>query len=172
MATRTQAREAVIGMLYAYDLGNEDILGIARTMLEEKKIKNKQQDFAFLLLQGAIENLQSIDEAITPYLKEWDFSRLGGMEKAMLRLGTYEILYTDTDSPVVINEAIELGKMYGGEDNTPRFLNGVLDALSKAHRKPSKEALKQGVAYSHKQQDCKIESESLDSVLQSAGKDK
>ena len=71
MATRTQAREAVIGMLYAYDLGNEDILDIARSMFEEKKIKNKQQDFAFLLLQGAITNLQSIDEAIIPYLKAW-----------------------------------------------------------------------------------------------------
>lgn len=161
MATRTQAREAVIGMLYAYDLGNEDILSIARAMLEEKKIKNKQQDFAFLLLQGAIENLQNIDRAIIPYLKEWDFSRLGGMERAMLRLGAYEILYTDTDSPVVINEAIELGKMYGGEDNAPRFLNGVLDALSKAHRKSSKEA-----------QDSKVESQGLDSALQSVGKDK
>lgn len=161
MATRTQAREAVIGMLYAYDLGNKDILDIARSMFEEKKIKNKQQDFAFLLLQGAITNLQSIDEAIIPYLKEWDFSRLGGMEKAMLRLGAYEILYTDTDSPVVINEAIELGKMYGGEDNTPRFLNGVLDALSKAHRQTSKEA-----------QDSKRESTNLDSLSQNADKDK
>lgn len=171
MATRTQAREAVIGMLYAYDLGNEDILSIARIMLEEKKIKNKQQDFAFFLLQGAIEHLQSIDEAIIPYLKEWDFSRLGGMERAMLRLGAYEILYTDTDSPVVINEAIELGKMYGGEDNAPRFLNGVLDALSKAHKEAKKQANK--VGDSNKGQDSKkAEAQGLDSTIQSVEKNK
>ncbi|CAM3320434.1 transcription antitermination factor NusB [Helicobacter labetoulli] len=171
MATRTQAREAVIGMLYAYDLGNEDILSIARIMLEEKKIKNKQQDFAFFLLQGAIEHLQSIDEAIIPYLKEWDFSRLGGMERAMLRLGAYEILYTDTDSPVVINEAIELGKMYGGEDNAPRFLNGVLDALSKAHKETKKQTSK--VVDSNKGQDSKkAEAQGLDSTIQSVEKNK
>lgn len=171
MATRTQAREAVIGMLYAYDLGNEDILSIARIMLEEKKIKNKQQDFAFFLLQGAIEHLQSIDEAIIPYLKEWDFSRLGGMERAMLRLGAYEILYTDTDSPVVINEAIELGKMYGGEDNAPRFLNGVLDALSKAHKEAKKQANK--AVDSNKGQDSKkAEAQGLDSTIQSVEKNK
>lgn len=171
MATRTQAREAVIGMLYAYDLGNEDILSIARIMLEEKKIKNKQQDFAFFLLQGAIEHLQSIDEAIIPYLKEWDFSRLGGMERAMLRLGAYEILYTDTDSPVVINEAIELGKMYGGEDNAPRFLNGVLDALSKAHKEAKKQASK--AVDSNKGQDSKrVEAQGLDSIIQSVEQNK
>lgn len=131
MATRTHAREAVVGMLYAYDLGNKDILSIASSMLEEKKIKNKQQDFALSLLQGVIENLQQVDEAIVPYLREWEFSRLGGMERATLRLGAYEILYTQTDVPVVINEAVELGKTYGGEDNSSRFINGVLDALSK-----------------------------------------
>lgn len=131
MATRTHAREAVVGMLYAYDLGNEDILSIASSMLEEKKIKNKQQDFAISLLRGVIENLKQIDEAIIPYLKEWEFSRLGGMERATLRLGAYEILYTQTDVPVVINEAVELGKIYGGEDSSSRFINGVLDALSR-----------------------------------------
>ncbi|WP_295701609.1 transcription antitermination factor NusB [Helicobacter mastomyrinus] len=135
MATRTQAREAVVGMLYAYDMGNSDILLTARSILDEKKIKNKQQDFAFSLLQGVIEHIVQIDKSIIPHLKEWDFARLGGMERAMLRLGTYEILYTDTDTPVVINEAVELGKLYGGEDSAPRFINGVLDALSKTHKK-------------------------------------
>lgn len=135
MATRTQAREAVMGMLYAYDVGNDRILSMARSILEEKKIRNKHQDFALSLLNGVIKNIAYIDEIISSCLKEWDFSRIGGMERAMLRLGTYEILYTDTDIPVVINEAVELGKLYGGEDDTPRFINGVLDALGKAHPK-------------------------------------
>ena len=131
MATRTQAREAVIGMLYAYDLGNTEILDIAPSMPDEKKIKNKQQDFAMGLLKGVIDNLESLDLALTPHLKEWDLSRLGGMERGILRLGAYEILHTQTDTPVVINEAIELGKNYGGEESAPKFINGVLDSLSK-----------------------------------------
>ncbi|WP_334092166.1 transcription antitermination factor NusB [Helicobacter typhlonius] len=141
MATRTQAREAVIGMLYAYDVGNENILLFARDMFSEKKIKNKQQDFAYALLQGVLDNLQSLDESITSHLKEWDFSRLGGMERAMLRLGAYEILYTDTDTPVVINEAVELCKLYGGEDNAPRFINGVLDSIGKVSKKSARESI-------------------------------
>lgn len=131
MATRTQAREAIIGMLYAYDIGNEDIVNLAPSMLEEKKIKNKQQTFALDLLRGVLEHLSQLDSALAPHLKEWDLARLGGMERALLRLGAYEILYTDTDTPVIINEAIELSKIYGGEENTPKFVNGVLDSLSK-----------------------------------------
>lgn len=137
MATRTQAREAVVGMLYAYDLGNSEILDIAPNMLDEKKIKNKQQDFAMGLLRGVIDNLAALDSALTPHLKEWELSRLGGMERGILRLGAYEILHTQTDTPVVINEAIELGKNYGGEENAPKFINGVLDSLSKAYGKES-----------------------------------
>ena len=131
MATRTQAREAVVGMLYAYDVGNENIIALAPTLLEEKKIKNKQQAFAMELLKGVIENLNILDSKIQPHLKEWELSRLGGIERAVLRLGTYEILFTHTDTPVVINEAVELGKIYGGEDNAPRFINGVLDSIHK-----------------------------------------
>ncbi|PAF41468.1 transcription antitermination factor NusB [Helicobacter sp. 11S03491-1] len=130
MATRTQAREAVAGLLYAYDSGNINIRDFAQSILEEKKIKNKQQIFALELFDGVLKNLEELDKLIKLYLKEWDFERLGGMERAILRLGAYEIKFTQTDSPVVINEAVELGKNYGG-DNAPKFINGVLDALSK-----------------------------------------
>lgn len=130
MATRSQAREVVAGLLYAYDSGNIAIREFAQGILEEKKIRNKQQSFALELLDGVLKNLENLDIAIKPHLKDWDFERLGGMERAILRLGAYEIKYTSTDSPVVINEAIELGKTYGG-DNAPKFINGVLDALSK-----------------------------------------
>lgn len=134
MATRTHAREAVIGILYAYDLGNTDMLRNARSILTERKIKNKQQDFAINLLNGVIEHIAEIDSILAIHLKEWDFTRLGVMERGILRLGSYEILYTDTDIPVVINEAVELGKTYGGEEYAPRFINGVLDSLSKVRK--------------------------------------
>lgn len=130
MATRTQARESVAGLLYAYDSGNVNIRDFAQSILEEKKIKNKQQDFALSLFDGVVANIDELDILIKAHLKDWDFERLGGMERAILRLGAYEIKFTPTDSPVIINEAVELGKIYGG-DNAPKFINGVLDSLCK-----------------------------------------
>ena len=128
MATRSQAREAVIGLLYAYEVGNKDIGANATLILQEKKIRNKQQDFALSLFEGITKELNKLDEVIQSHLKDWDFKRLGGMEKSILRLGAYEILYTKTDSPVVINEAIELAKLYG-EENAPKLVNGILDSI-------------------------------------------
>lgn len=128
MATRTQARDAVVGFLYAYECGNAQILESAPDMLTARKIKNKQQDFALSLLSGVLGRLDELASAIGAHLNEWEFSRLGHMEKSILRLGAYEILYTSTDAPIIINEAIELAKLYG-EDNAPKLINGVLDAL-------------------------------------------
>lgn len=128
MATRSQAREAVIGLLYAYDSGNVEIRKLATEILEEKKIRNKQQEFALNLFDGVVCNLKNLDLVIKGRLKDWDFSKLGGMERAILRLGVYEILHSDTDKPVVINEAIELAKNYG-EEMAPKLINGILDSI-------------------------------------------
>ncbi len=130
MATRTQVREAVIGLLYAYDSGNQDVDKNAMLVLEEKKIRNKQKDFAISLFKGTLSHIEEINITIQKHLKEWDFKRLGGMEKSILQLGAYEILYTQTDSPIVINEAIELAKNYG-EENAPKLVNGILDSITK-----------------------------------------
>lgn len=133
MATRTQAREAVVSLLYAYDSGNEEIVSLAPEILDEKKIKNKQQEFALSLFNGALQKLSNVDEQISKHLKEWDIQRIGGIERAILRLGVYELCFTPTDAPIVINEAIELAKLYGS-DNAPRFINGVLDAIVKERK--------------------------------------
>lgn len=128
MATRSQAREAVIALLYAYDSGNKDITKLAREMLEDKKIRHKQQDFAMDLFEGVLANLKNLDCEIKKYLKDWDFDKLGGLERAILRLGSYELLFTTTDRPVVINEAIELAKNYA-EEMAPKLINGILDSI-------------------------------------------
>ncbi len=134
MATRHQAREAVISLLYAYESGNQDIKKFAAEILEEKKIRNKQSEFAMGLFEGAMHNIQSLDDAITKNLQEWDFDRLGEMEKAILRLGAYEILFCEVDGAVVINEAVELSKKFG-TDKSPKFINGVLDAIKREKEK-------------------------------------
>jgi N utilization substance protein B len=130
MATRTQARENVVGLLYAYDLGNDLIPDIAAEMLQENKIRNKQQEFALGLFEGVKANLEAIDKEISEHLNSREITEIGQVEKAILRLSAYEILFTKIDKPVVINEAIELSKKLAS-DSAPKFVNGVLDALEK-----------------------------------------
>ncbi len=130
MATRHHARMAVVSLLYAYDLGNQTIAEFTDEILEDKKIRNKQKEFAMTLFRGVMDNLETIDTSIETHLKEWDFDRLGSIERATLRLGAYEILYGELDTAVVINEAIEITKAFGTEQS-PKFINGVLDAISK-----------------------------------------
>jgi N utilization substance protein B len=130
MATRTQARESVVGLLYAYDLGNQDIAKFADIILEDKKIRNKQREFALSLFRGTIDKLHDIDLELSSHLQQRDIDEVGIVEKSILRLSIYEILFTDLDKAIIINEAIELSKRLAS-DNAPKFINGLLDKVSK-----------------------------------------
>jgi len=130
MATRHQARTAVVGLLYAFDLGNENIAKFSDEILEEDKIRNKQREFSHSLFNGTIEHLEMIDEEIEKHLTEWDYESIGKVEKAIMRLGAYEILVAKTDRAIIINEAVELAKELADE-KSPKFINGVLDAIGK-----------------------------------------
>lgn len=132
MATRNKVRETIIGILYSFDIGNviesEDI----EEILLDHKIKNDKQDFAKELIYGVVENLEGIDLNIDKYLIDWDFSRLGYIERAIFRLGAYEILYTDTNGVIVINELVSVSKKYCIPKST-NFINGVLNSVYKQH---------------------------------------
>ncbi len=131
MATRHQARTAVVGLLYAYDLGNEDIAKFSDVIFEEDKIRNKQRVFSKALFKGTIENIEVVDAEVQKYLKGgWDYKSIGKVEKAIMRLATYEILIEGTNKRIVINEAIELAKALA-DDKSPKFINAVLDAVGK-----------------------------------------
>jgi len=130
MATRTQARESVVGLLYAYDLGNESIAKHTDIILEDKKIRNKQREFALKLFNGTIKNLVKLDDELGLHLKQRDISEVGKVEKAILRLSIYEIMFTKLDKPIIINEAIELAKRLAS-DNAPKFINGLLDKVNR-----------------------------------------
>lgn len=127
MATRRQVRQTVVSLLYASEfneLGNDFI----EEFLEQNKIRNEQKNFALELLNGINANLQSLDEKLVLYMKEAD--KISKIERAILRLSAYEFLHTKTDKAVIINEAIELSKTLASE-NSPKFVNAVLDGLQK-----------------------------------------
>ena len=127
MATRHQVRQAVVSLLYAREMGscNEEFV---EEFLEEKKIRNDQRSLALSLFHGILEHAEGLDALLNARLKEWKINEIGSIERAVLRLGAYEMKFTPTDKAVIINEGIELGKELGG-DSAPKFINGVLAAL-------------------------------------------
>ncbi|EAK6761649.1 transcription antitermination factor NusB [Campylobacter jejuni] len=132
MATRHQVRQSVISLLYAFELNSQNNVFVDE-ILDEKKIRNEQKNFTLNLYHGILDNLNNIDETLNSFLNDNQITALGHVERAILRLGAYELLFTDTPSAIVINEAIELAKELAN-DNSPKFINGVLDALIKVKK--------------------------------------
>jgi len=130
LATRTQARESVIGLLYAYDLGNEGIVKFVDEILEDKKIRNKQKEFALDLFNGVVEHIEAINEEIVSHLTQGGIKDIGSVEKSILRLAIFEIMFKGLEKAIVINEAIELSKKLAS-DGAPKFINGLLDKVNK-----------------------------------------
>jgi N utilization substance protein B len=128
VATRHQAREAVVAMLYAYDIGNKDIEEFLPDILEDRKIRNKQKEFSLNLFNGVMQKLSILDEEINEHLEKWRIDKISFVDKAILRLGAYEIMFESLDSAIIINEAIELSKKLCSE-TSPKFINGVLDSI-------------------------------------------
>lgn len=95
-----------------------------RELLEEETL-----NFARLLVMGTLEHIEEIDEVLKKRLEHWDFTRLGKVDLAILRISIYALLFQkDIPASVTIDEAIDLAKHYGSEDSY-RFVNGVLDGV-------------------------------------------
>ena len=141
-ATRRQAREWAIQMLTAADLNPPDDkvqfcidFWNELALLDEDEgrveVKGKLKDFADERVLGVLDNLAEIDSIIEPLLENWDMYRLGTVERSVIRMGIWEIKYSDVPAPVVINEAVDLTNWF----STPKsrmIVNGVLDKFAKS----------------------------------------
>ncbi len=125
--TRTQAREKIMIILYQIDFYMKEKMSydIKEVIKENLEMDNKYVDD---IVNGVCENMESIDKIISKYLDGWDLDRLGKTDRAILRLGAYEILYYDTPKIVAINEAVELSKRYSDE-KVVKLVNAVLDKI-------------------------------------------
>ena len=100
------------------------------------------REFAQPIIEGMVAHLPDIDERIRRYCENYEFRRISAVDRNVLRLAIYEMLYRDDIPPVVsINEAIELAKAYGGADSG-RFVNGILDRIRKDLDRPAREPVK------------------------------
>ena len=129
---RRTAREAALSLLYSLDVADAD----ARVVIEEGRYpaeEMKLSEYAEQLVLGVYEHLEEIDRSLADTAENWTVERMPMVDRALLRLATYEMLYvSDVPISVSINEAVELAKVYGGEDSSPRFVNGVLGRIARA----------------------------------------
>ena len=124
--SRSSAREYALMVVYSNDVNPESSEIIPDT---EEALSEKDRLFANLLVSSVSENLTTIDKNIAKYLKNWSINQLNIVDKSILRLAIAEFTYSEDSSEkkIIINEAVELAKKYGGE-NSYRFINGILNA--------------------------------------------
>lgn len=125
--TRSEAREKIMIILYQIDFYiKEGIEYNVETVIKENlEIDNK---FVRDIVYGVVDNCESIDGTINKYLEDWNLDRLGKIDKAILRIGTFEMLHYNTPNIVAINEAIELAKKYS-DDKVVKLINATLDKI-------------------------------------------
>ncbi len=126
--SRRKAREFALKALYEWKLSGNDIASIALHLRDEEGYGVIDDQYFLILLNGATQHTAALEEALVPFLDR-NLSALSPIESAVLLLGAYEAMYCpDVPYRVVINEAVELAKAYGGTDGY-KYVNGVLDKL-------------------------------------------
>ena len=143
MGKRRRAREAAVQYHFWRDLQRGEGPDKIDEFWEFCPAPERVREFAQPLIEGMVAHLPDIDERIRRYCENYEFRRISAVDRNVLRLAIYEMLYRDDIPPVVsINEAIELAKAYGGADSG-RFVNGILDRIRKDLDRPARERFNQ-----------------------------
>ena len=125
--SRREARFKIMTCLYQISLYKKEKL---KYKIEDVLNSNEvsEEEFVCSLVNDIINHEDELCDVANKYLKQWTIDRLGYTDQAILKLGIYEIMFTDTDARVVINEALELAKQYS-DDAVVKMINGVLDKV-------------------------------------------
>lgn len=134
MRKRTKAREYALQLLYQVDLTRTDAQHVLEEFWSHHSVPPEVKTFASHLVEGTTGHLEDIDRLIASHATNWDITRMAVVDRNILRLGAYELLYLEDVPPkVCLNEAVELAKRFG-DDESSKFVNGILDAIHKTHR--------------------------------------
>lgn len=129
MAARTKARKRALDLLFEAEQRKVDVLLLLRDRLASPATEAPLSQYTVSLVEGVVEHRADIDDAITTYAHGWSLERMPAVDRAILRLGAFEVLYsTDVPGPVAISEAVSLAKDLSTDDS-PTFVNGVLGRL-------------------------------------------
>ncbi|MCF8009733.1 MAG: transcription antitermination factor NusB [Clostridiales bacterium] len=128
---RHQLREYALQILYEVEIGKNDTDKVISRNINSNSFKQDETGFLKQLVYGTLKNIAAIDDIISLYSRDWSINRLAYVDKNILRLAVYEILYEkEIPRSVSINEAVELAKTFGGNES-PKFINGILDVVGK-----------------------------------------
>ena len=139
MNRRSRAREVALQVLFQRDhnsaVDRQAVEAFAGDRLHEATLES----FCLSLYDGVVAHLAEIDQHLTDAAENWRLPRMATVDRNVLRLGAFEILFpTDTPRSVALNEAIELARRYGSADS-PAFVNGILDKLQPPQAQPASE---------------------------------
>jgi N utilization substance protein B len=129
MHQRRKAREVTLQVLYALDIQGTGLQEAIDLFWANFDAPEEARKFSFILIEGTWNHREQIDALISGSSENWTIARMSRVDKSILRMAVYELLFCkDIPPKVTLNEAIDLGKVYGSE-NSGSFINGILDAL-------------------------------------------
>ncbi len=139
MSIRHEARERAAQFLFQMDFNKEELPDALKVFWEQVEEGRKPVlSFAEQLIYGVDKNVHEIDEKILSCMDNWKLNRLGGVDRNVLRMATYEMLFCDDIPPVVsINEAVDVARDLSNLESS-RFVNGVLDKIRKTIDRPAR----------------------------------
>ena len=131
MRNRTKSREYALQMLYQADIRRTGQAQILEEFWQDQETTEDVKAFANQLFEGTLTRLVEIDPLISRHADNWDMKRMAVIDRNILRLGVFELMHVEDVPPkVCINEAVELAKRFGDEESG-KFINGILDAIHK-----------------------------------------
>lgn len=139
MRRRTQSRRLALQWLYKADLTGDWDDADLETYLGLRGDPDEIRDRAREIVRGVVERRAALDALISRIAENWDISRMATIDRNVLRLAAWELLFTDTPGPVILNEAVELAKSFSTV-NSGAFVNGILDRI-----RPDRESLRAGI---------------------------
>lgn len=130
MAARSKARKRALDILFASELRSEDPAVALERAIEAGE--GPTNDYTTTLVRGVVEHRERIDEVLTTYSKGWTLSRMPAVDRNVLRIGVYELLWGDDDVPhsVAVSEALHLVQDLSTDDS-PAFVNGLLGSIQR-----------------------------------------
>lgn len=128
MARRSRAREVALQALFQEDLNPQNSLEMLGGFLAQRLREEDLREFAKQLILGVKRNQGELDALLESKAENWSLSRMAATDRNVMRLGAFEIRYSDTPDRVAIDEALRLAKRFGSA-NSSQFVNGILDKL-------------------------------------------
>ncbi len=130
LGERIKARGVILQALYEIDCADHETESVLNHLLTSLPFSEDNKTFIKTIVRGVRRNIFDIDSEITKYAPAWPIDQIAIVDRNILRIAAFEMLFQrELPSGVIINEAVELAKAFGG-DNSPRFINGVLSSMN------------------------------------------